>query len=86
MNYVYVFIVGFFFIFAASCRTYFLIYRRPLRVVFFSWFILVSWVASANIAVKSDLFTLFIYGCGTMLGNLAAMWITRSNCKDTKNK
>lgn len=77
MNYIYVFIVGFFFVFGAACRTYFLIYRKPLRVVFFSWFILVTWVASANIAIKSDLLTLFVYGCGCMLGNLAAMWAVK---------
>ena len=86
MNYIYVFVVGFFFVFGAACRTYFLIYRKPLRVVLASWFILVTWVASANIAVKSDLLTLFIYGCGCMIGNLAAMWITRSNGKETKYK
>ena len=83
MNYIYVFIVGFFFVFVAACRTYFLIYRKPWRVVIVSWLILVTWVSSANIAVKSDLFTLFVYGCGGMFGNLAAMWFTRSSNKDS---
>lgn len=86
MNYIYVFTVGFLFVFGAACRTYFLIYRKPLRVALFSWFILVTWVASANIAVKSDLFTLFVYGCGCMLGNLAAMWVTKSSNKNNEHK
>lgn len=86
MNYIYVFIVGFFFVFGATCRTYFLVYRKPLRVVFFSWFILVTWVASANIAVKSDILTLFVYGFGCMFGNLAAMWITKPDSKKNKCK
>ena len=79
MNYCYVFIVGFFFVFGTACRTYFLIYRKPLRVILFSWFILVCWVCSTNIAVKSDLFTIFVFGVGCMLGNLAAMRFTKKD-------
>ena len=77
---IYVFIVGFLFCIVAACRVYFLIYRKPLRVVLVSWAITVTWAASANVVVDADLFTIFIFGCGCMLGNLIAMWLVKTSC------
>lgn len=76
LDILYAFAVGFAFVFVASCRIYFMLYRKPVRVCIFSALITVTWVSSARVAVSAPIWEIIVFGLGCMVGNLAAMAFT----------